>query len=453
MRRNTIKTLLAIGDYAVMVAALCGMILIRYGKDAFSIEFQNHIQPFLIIFLAWVVTFYILELYDINAPFSHRKFAIAMFTNIAVAITLIYLFLDVVGITPRRNLILITVLFVPVFYIWRFATSRLMDNFVFTKAVAFIGFDQYALELIEIICRKKRQGFRVVAIVCDPDQQLPETIRRSSIATFESVALLEQSLVDLKIDTVVISNSWYSSVYQELYRLLPLRLHFYQLTSFWERFDESIPIYSTHESWFLENFNRGLNKTYAIIKRIVDIVTIMVFLPIILLFSVITAILVKISSPGPVLFRQTRVGRNEHPFTIYKFRSMVTDAEKDGAQWASEKDPRITKVGSFIRATRLDELPQLFNVLRGDMSIVGPRPERPEFITELSQKIPHYHLRHLVRPGLTGWAQVRYRYGSSFEDAAIKLTFDLYYVKNISMILDIKIALKTILTVLSRQGR
>jgi lipopolysaccharide/colanic/teichoic acid biosynthesis glycosyltransferase len=168
---------------------------------------------------------------------------------------------------------------------------------------------------------------------------------------------------------------------------------------------------------------------------------------------VITAILVKISSPGPVLFRQTRVGRNEHPFTIYKFRSMVTDAEKDGAQWASEKDPRITKVGSFIRATRLDELPQLFNVLRGDMSIVGPRPERPEFITELSQKIPHYHLRHLVRPGLTGWAQVRYRYGSSFEDAAIKLTFDLYYVKNISMILDIKIALKTILTVLSRQGR
>jgi exopolysaccharide biosynthesis polyprenyl glycosylphosphotransferase len=453
MRRNTIKILLAIGDYGIMLAAMCGMILYRYGNETFSTQFQQHIYPFLIIFLLWIVSFYVLEMYNINAPFSHRKFSIAMIANIAIAITVLYLFLNVVEITPRRNLGIIIAIFIPLFYLWRFLATRLMDNFALYKAVAIIGFDQYTIELVEKIQQQKRQGFRVVAIVADGEVELPGSVARSNIQILDSIESLKEHAETLRVDTIVISDSWYSSIYSELYELLPLRLHFYQLTSFWERFDESIPIYSARESWFLENFNRGSNKTYNVLKRTIDLVIILAFLPFIVIVSAVTALLVKISSPGPALFSQVRVGRNEQPYTIYKFRSMYIDAEKHGAQWATEKDPRVTPIGRFIRLTRLDEIPQLFNVLRGDMSLVGPRPERPEFVTDLSREIPHYHLRHLVRPGLTGWAQVRYRYGSSTEDAAVKLTYDLYYVKNISFVLDMKIGLKTILTVLSRQGR
>jgi exopolysaccharide biosynthesis polyprenyl glycosylphosphotransferase len=270
---------------------------------------------------------------------------------------------------------------------------------------------------------------------------------------FQTVAELKDHIPTLKIDIIIVSDSWYESIYADLYELLPLRIQFYQLTTFWERFLESIPIYSAKESWFLENFNRGTNRGYSFIKRLMDLTVTLIFLPLVLVLAGITALLVKMSSPGPALFSQTRVGRNDQHFTIFKFRSMVVDAEKDGAQWAQERDPRITPVGRFIRATRLDEIPQLWNVLRGDMSIIGPRPERPEFVRQLAREIPHYHLRHLVRPGLTGWAQVRYRYGASTEDAAVKLTYDLYYVKNISAVLDIKIALKTVFTILGGQGR
>jgi len=153
---------------------------------------------------------------------------------------------------------------------------------------------------------------------------------------------------------------------------------------------------------------------------------------------------IKIDSKGPVLFRQARVGRNNRIFQILKFRTMVRDAEKNGAQWAVAKDPRVTRIGRLLRRTRLDELPQLWNVFKGEMSLVGPRPERPEFVSELVEEIPYYAQRHLVPPGLTGWAQVRYRYGASKEDAIRKLQYELYYVRHLSIMFDIEILLRTI---------
>jgi lipopolysaccharide/colanic/teichoic acid biosynthesis glycosyltransferase len=156
------------------------------------------------------------------------------------------------------------------------------------------------------------------------------------------------------------------------------------------------------------------------------------------------ALAIKLDSHGPVLFKQKRVGRNGRNFDIYKFRTMVRDAEKNGAQWAVEKDPRVTRIGRILRRTRLDEVPQLWNVLKGDMSLVGPRPERPEFVEELAKEIPYYEQRHLVPPGLTGWAQVRYRYGASKEDAVRKLQYELYYVRHLSIMFDIEILLRTI---------
>jgi lipopolysaccharide/colanic/teichoic acid biosynthesis glycosyltransferase len=166
------------------------------------------------------------------------------------------------------------------------------------------------------------------------------------------------------------------------------------------------------------------------------------------------ALLIKLTSPGPVFFRQERVGLRAEVFTVYKFRTMRQDAEcETGPVWAQKHDPRITPLGRFLRKTRLDELPQLWNVLKGDMSFVGPRPERPEFVSSLSAQIPYYNLRNIIPPGLTGWAQVRYRYGATVEDAKRKLEYDLYYIKHMSIALDLLIIFETVKTVVFGRGQ
>ena len=187
-------------------------------------------------------------------------------------------------------------------------------------------------------------------------------------------------------------------------------------------------------------------------KRLFDMVCAALGLLVLSPVLLVCALLVGLTSPGGVLFRQERIGKDGVPFTIYKFRSMRTDAEKNGAVWAMKSDPRVTKVGKIIRKTRIDELPQLWNVLKGEMSLIGPRPERPEFVKELEKEIPFYSLRHAVKPGVTGWAQVCYPYGSSVEDSRRKLEYDLYYAKNMSILLDVRIILKTIGVVLFPKG-
>jgi lipopolysaccharide/colanic/teichoic acid biosynthesis glycosyltransferase len=181
---------------------------------------------------------------------------------------------------------------------------------------------------------------------------------------------------------------------------------------------------------------------------VIALVTLIVVSP--LLPFVVAAI--KLTSSGPVIYRQKRVGQNEQIYEVLKFRTMREDAENDGAQWATRDDPRVTSIGRFLRLTRIDEIPQLWNVLRGDMRFVGPRPERPEFVQLLAEQIPYYQLRHIVPPGITGWAQVRYKYGASVEDAKQKLTYDLYYIKHASLALDLLIVFETLKTILLQRG-
>jgi lipopolysaccharide/colanic/teichoic acid biosynthesis glycosyltransferase len=183
-------------------------------------------------------------------------------------------------------------------------------------------------------------------------------------------------------------------------------------------------------------------------KRAADIAFSLLGLALSLLPAALVVLGIKLTMPGPVLYRQKRVGQYGTPFEILKFRSMGVDAEKGGAVWAKEKDARATPFGSFLRRTRLDELPQFWNIFRGDMSFVGPRPERPEFVGQLENKLPHYHLRHLVKPGLTGWAQIRFRYGASPEDAKRKLAYDLYYVNHSDLMFDLSIVLKTLVAMM-----
>ena len=188
------------------------------------------------------------------------------------------------------------------------------------------------------------------------------------------------------------------------------------------------------------------------LKRLMDVVIAASCMVVLMPVFALIAVLIKVDSTGPVFYRQMRVGLRGQPYMIWKFRSMFNDAEKSGPRWAQQVDPRASRVGRWLRKLRIDELPQLINVLRGEMSLVGPRPERPVFVEELRGKIPYYDIRHTVRPGITGWAQTKFRYGASAEDAHIKLQYDLYYVKNLSLALDLRIMTETIRVVLLGEG-
>ena len=232
-------------------------------------------------------------------------------------------------------------------------------------------------------------------------------------------------------------------------------LQYYNYLEFYETYENKLPISHLSPKWFLENtgFEIYHNNFNLKAKRLLDLFFAMLIgifaAPVIIL----AAIIVKLESKGPIFFIQERIGEGNRKFNIVKFRSMTTDAEKDGPQWASKNDNRVTKFGKIMRATRIDELPQLWNVLRGEMSFVGPRPEREFFIQQLEKEIPYYNLRHTVKPGLTGWAQVMYPYGASVEDAYRKLQYDLYYIKHHSIPFDVKVLLKTVTIVIFGKGR
>ena len=232
-------------------------------------------------------------------------------------------------------------------------------------------------------------------------------------------------------------------------------LQYYNYLEFYEMYENKLPISHLSPKWFLENtgFEIYHNNFNLKAKRLLDLFFAMLIgifaAPVIIL----AAIIVKLESKGPIFFIQERIGEGNRKFNIVKFRSMTTDAEKNGPQWASKNDNRVTKFGKIMRATRIDELPQLWNVLRGEMSFVGPRPEREFFIQQLEKEIPYYNLRHTVKPGLTGWAQVMYPYGASVEDAYRKLQYDLYYIKHHSIPFDVKVLLKTVTIVIFGKGR
>lgn len=224
-------------------------------------------------------------------------------------------------------------------------------------------------------------------------------------------------------------------------------------TSFLERMSGRVDLASVSASWliFSDGF-LGSSGWSVASKRIFDIVSSMVLLLLTSPILVLAAIAVKTTSAGPVFYRQERVGQFGRTFSIAKFRSMVQDAERDGAKWAAAGDPRVTPVGRLLRKTRIDEIPQIFNVLKGDMSFVGPRPERPVFVKELAEQIPFYNERHIVKPGITGWAQLNYPYGASMEDAGHKLEYDLYYIKNYSLFIDLVILIQTMRVVIWQDG-
>lgn len=274
--------------------------------------------------------------------------------------------------------------------------------------------------------------------VLDRRQPLHDLVRRHRVSEI-IVAVREQRGGAVPMDQLLMCRS----------RGVPIL----DLAGFYERTHAEVPIDSLKASWLVYGSGFVQGPARRIAKRLFDIVSSGVLLVLASPVMLLTAIAIKLDSKGPILYQQERVGLGGATFMCIKFRSMRTDAEKDGvARWATKNDSRVTRVGAFIRKTRIDELPQLISVLKGEMSMVGPRPERPSFVSQLSEQIPFYDLRHSIKPGVTGWAQVRYSYGSSVEDARRKHQFDLYYVKNNSLILDLQVLIETVTVVLFREG-
>jgi sugar transferase (PEP-CTERM system associated) len=240
---------------------------------------------------------------------------------------------------------------------------------------------------------------------------------------------------------------------QELLELRMRGVKIEEATSWLERMSGKIEVENLYPSWlvFAQGFRRS--STFVLIRRLISITISLIGLILTAPLMPFLMLIITLDSKGPVFYTQTRVGKGGRLFKVVKFRTMRQDAEaSSGPKWAGDNDPRITRVGKFLRSSRLDEIPQLWCVLKGDMAFVGPRPERPEFIAWLSKEIPYYGVRHMVRPGLTGWAQVKYKYGSTVEDAREKLQYDLFYIKNASIGLDLLIMFQTVKTVLLRRG-
>lgn len=290
----------------------------------------------------------------------------------------------------------------------------------------------------------------IVGYVGEPaPEEVPEPRLGPSFMALEAAQKTHATMIVLLPDAPIDS--------QIAHELLEAKLHgvmVVDMRSFYEHVAQRLPLSQLTDEWLLQTEGFSLNTRGSLrrLKRALDVMLASVLLILAFPFMLVAALLIKLESPGPVIYRQDRVGLHEKEFTVYKFRSMRQDAEKDGAVWATENDNRITRIGKFIRKTRIDELPQLWNVIKGDMSFIGPRPERMEFVRKLKKNIPYYGLRHTVKPGLTGWAQVCYPYGASEEDARHKLEYDLYYIKNISILMDFRILFKTLGVVLFPRG-
>jgi sugar transferase (PEP-CTERM system associated) len=332
-------------------------------------------------------------------------------------------------------------------FAWRRAYEWIIGRSAFSERVYVLGCGERAQQIVDAIGTRRDFGMEVVG------WGGASGVHNNPVEDFAS-ALKRFRLGALQIDRVIVALQDRRGA-MPVRELLDIRLagvNVEDAGSLLEKMSGKLQLEGLHPSAliFAEGFR--VKPSQQFFRRIVSMLVSATGLALCLPIIPFIALVVKLSSPGPILFRQNRVGLRGKCFVIYKFRTMGQDAEARGAVWAKKNDPRITRVGMFLRKTRLDEIPQLWNVLRGDMGFVGPRPERPEFVQWLADQIPYYNLRHTIRPGLTGWAQVRYQYGASVEETKQKLEYDLYYIKHMTSGLDLLIMFETIKTILLRRG-
>ncbi|MEW5803009.1 MAG: TIGR03013 family XrtA/PEP-CTERM system glycosyltransferase [bacterium] len=354
---------------------------------------------------------------------------------------------------PYLDCFFISIIACLLILVWRFIFYNIIIKIDLRHRILFLGIDEVSKMVVNEILSDDHPKFKVVGFIANDPSLVGKEIVNSRILGLAKD--LDSIIGKEKVTKLIVSypQGRGNLPSDDLLNCKFKGVEIVELHTFYESFKGGILITGLRSSWLI--FSDGFKKTRLVMmwKRIFDIIFSIIGLLLTLPISIITGLLIKWESPGPVIYKQERVGENGRVFILYKFRSMRNDAEKfSGPKWAEENDPRITRVGKFIRMVRIDEIPQMINVLKGDMSFIGPRPERPFFVRELSRLISYYGQRHSIKPGITGWAAVNYRYGSSIEDAREKLQYDFYYIKNMSIFLDLLIILKTIPIILGRKG-
>jgi sugar transferase (PEP-CTERM system associated) len=428
---------------------ITGAILVAAQLHGAFDDAMNGLWRVVLITALCELCFYYNDMYDLTVVHSRTELAVRVLQGAgaaAIVLAFITLLAPATVISSGTALTALGLLLVAV-PAWRLAFEGVTRDSNMEERVLIVGTGATAQSVATLIASQHDFGYRVAGFIGDG-------IAPEEAHTLGSAADLPDVIRRYAIDRVVVTMSDRRGrmPIRELLQAKLSGVRVEDAATMYERLTGKILIDEIKPSWLIFSDGFRASRTTRALKRLLDVLLAAIGLVLATPLMLLTALAIRLESAGPVLYRQERVGENGRVFTLCKFRSMRTDAETGTPIWAKDRDDRVTRVGRFIRMTRLDELPQLWNVLRGDMSFVGPRPERPFFVEQLAAVIPFYMERHAVKPGVTGWAQVKYQYGSSVEDAMEKLRYDLYYIKHLSVVFDLTIVIDTVKVILARKG-
>ncbi len=442
-----------IGEGILIFISINAVMLILGTSSADFAELPHLLAKALLVTIVFQVCLYYFDMYDFSSIGSFAENATRITQAFGFGCILLagayYLFPST---TISFGTFLISYAVICLFIaLWRFYYGLILEKRMFTKPVLLIGTGKIAQAITLEIMSKMDSGYKISAFVGNnsPDFRFPQGAKFSD----DHLKIPEITRND-KIEKIVVAldDRRGQTPINELVHCKLAGLNILSGIEFYEELTGKILVNNMNPDWLIYSEGFQKEKITLLAKRLMDFSVSLAGLILALPIIIISALIIKLESPGPVLYSQERVGQGGKTFWIYKFRSMSCDAESNGPVWAQEDDCRITRFGSFIRKTRIDEIPQLWNIFKGEMSFVGPRPERPFFVEKLKKKLPYYSLRHNIKPGLTGWAQISYRYGASEEDALRKLEYDLYYIKNLCFRMDLLIAFQTIKIILFQKG-
>lgn len=457
MNNNKFKQFfLLLIDIILLIISLRTALILRYLSIPNNEIWQQNLKFFIPVFVLWILIFYINSLYDFRKIINQSKLFEQSVKSVLIAFLISIIFFYIIQsptINPKTILLIFSIIYYLLFLTWRLLFLLLNKKYLSTINIAIIGYNEIILKTIQAIKKNKQLGYNIKFIVSERNNVLVDIAENYDLAIVEDINQLSRAIKEHKINIVILEKdiSQMKELQKTLFNLLPTGISYRNLIKFYEEISGQIPIEILNKGWFLENLDLANKKNYERIKRLYDLLIASVILLFTLPFWPIIVLIIKIESRGPIIFKQVRAGKDCQHFNFYKFRTMYE--ENNNRKMTEKNDKRITKFGKFMRQIRIDEIPQLINVIKGDMAFVGPRPERPELIKELSKNIPFYGIRNLIKPGITGWDQISGEYHSaSVRDTYKKLQYDLYYIKNRSIYLDISIFLKTIKTALSNEG-
>ena len=448
--------LLIFGDLLIVNGSIFLSAILRLGVSAGWGYIQSNPWSFILTGLIYIMVFFSTELYDIRKDFKSigNVMAITLASTSAFVITTLLFYMNW-SLRIGRGVFILNGILITLFIIgWRILYSYLLEQPIFKRNVLIVGAGWAGKTILQEINRLQKSGLRTVGFIDDDPQKKGKLI--DGVPVLGDRYTIDKVIRKKGVDLIVaaITHEKHADLIKALINCSWKGIDIVDMPAIYEQLTGKIPFKHINNMWML-HIAIGKPKLYSrLIKPILEAIIASILFILLIPVMVVLAIVIKCDSRGRIFYTQERIGKDGRKFIIMKFRTMVENAESvTGAVYAADNDPRITKIGRFLRKWRLDEIPQLVNVIKGDMGLIGPRPEREVFIREFEEKIPFYTQRLLVRPGLTGWAQVKFPYASSIEQTEEKLQYDLYYIKNMSFILDFVVFLKTIRVVLFGKGK